>query len=70
MKDNTLELKEKELIRKTLDNNINQIQNLLDETVNIGPRPRTYHAFALCLPDQAPHPVHGESPTNHFTARL
>ena len=47
MKDNTLELKEKELIRKTLDNNINQIQNLLDETVNILTSLTNYTSIAI-----------------------
>ena len=47
MKDNTLELKEKELIRKTLDNTINQIQNLLDETVNILTSLTNYTSIAI-----------------------
>ena len=47
MKDNTLELREKELIRKTLDNNINQIQNLLDETVNILTSLTNYTSIAI-----------------------
>ena len=47
MKDNVLDKKEEEFIRQTLDNNINQMQNLLDETANILTALTNYASIAI-----------------------
>ena len=52
MKDNVLDEKEEEFIRQTLDNNINQMQNLLDETANILTTLTNYASIAIVKTDE------------------